>query len=173
MCWPIHHSTTLTRVAHSFETTAGGNSARRRRATPTSPGCSTSCTTLRLGGRQALCWPTAPCRPTNRARVRYGRTSSRPVSWTASSPYPASCSGLPRYRPASGFLSKSRRSGMRRDETLFIDARKLGHMLDRTRPGSVPRGHRPRFWDLSRLARSGGDRRIRRRARLLQERVAG
>ena len=31
------------------------------------------------------------------------------------------------------FLSKSRRSGMRRDETLFIDARKLGHMLDRTR----------------------------------------
>ena len=31
------------------------------------------------------------------------------------------------------FLSKSRRSGERRDETLFIDARKLGHMLDRTR----------------------------------------
>ena len=31
------------------------------------------------------------------------------------------------------FLSKSRRSGERRDETLFIDARKMGHMLDRTR----------------------------------------
>ena len=31
------------------------------------------------------------------------------------------------------FLSKSRRSGKRRDETLFIDARKMGHMLDRTR----------------------------------------
>ena len=31
------------------------------------------------------------------------------------------------------FLSKSRRNGNRRDETLFIDARKLGHMLDRTR----------------------------------------
>ena len=31
------------------------------------------------------------------------------------------------------FLSKSRRSGERRNETLFIDARKLGHMLDRTR----------------------------------------
>ena len=31
------------------------------------------------------------------------------------------------------FLSKSRRSGNRRDETLFIDARKLGYMLDRTR----------------------------------------
>ena len=34
------------------------------------------------------------------------------------------------------FLSKERRNGQRRDrqgETLFIDARKLGHMLDRTR----------------------------------------
>ena len=31
------------------------------------------------------------------------------------------------------FLSKSRRSGNRGNETLFIDARKLGHMLDRTR----------------------------------------
>ena len=31
------------------------------------------------------------------------------------------------------FLSKSRRSGERRGETLFIDARKMGHMLDRTR----------------------------------------
>ena len=31
------------------------------------------------------------------------------------------------------FLSKSRRSGNRRGETLFIDARRLGHMLDRTR----------------------------------------
>ena len=31
------------------------------------------------------------------------------------------------------FLSKSRRSGNRSSETLFIDARKLGHMLDRTR----------------------------------------
>ena len=31
------------------------------------------------------------------------------------------------------FLSKSRRSGERRGETLFIDTRKLGHMLDRTR----------------------------------------
>ena len=34
------------------------------------------------------------------------------------------------------FLSKERRNGQRRDrqgETLFIDARKMGHMLDRTR----------------------------------------
>ena len=31
------------------------------------------------------------------------------------------------------FLSKSRRSENRRDEALFIDARKLGHILDRTR----------------------------------------
>ncbi len=31
------------------------------------------------------------------------------------------------------FLSRGRRSGERRGEALFIDARKLGHMLDRTR----------------------------------------
>ena len=39
------------------------------------------------------------------------------------------------------FLSKERRNGQRRDrqgETLFIDTRKLGHMLDRTRRDLSP-----------------------------------
>ena len=45
---------------------------------------------------------TAPCPPTSRARARSARTSSRPAWWTASSRCRASCSGPPRYRPASG-----------------------------------------------------------------------
>ena len=44
----------------------------------------------------------APCRLTNRARVRYGRTSSRRDWWTVSSPCRASCSGPPRFRPVCG-----------------------------------------------------------------------
>ena len=36
------------------------------------------------------------------------------------------------------FLSKGRRGGKRHGETLFIDARKLGHMLDRTRRDLSP-----------------------------------
>ncbi len=35
------------------------NSARRPPATPTTPGCSTSCTTCPHAGRPAWCWPTA------------------------------------------------------------------------------------------------------------------
>ena len=36
------------------------------------------------------------------------------------------------------FLSRGRRGGERRRETLFIDARKLGHMIDRTRRDLSP-----------------------------------
>ena len=51
-----------------------GSTASRRRATPTSPGCSTSCITWRPGERRASCWPTAPCPPASRARARFART---------------------------------------------------------------------------------------------------
>ena len=36
------------------------------------------------------------------------------------------------------FLSRGRRNGERQGETLFIDARKLGHMIDRTRRDLSP-----------------------------------
>ena len=61
--------------ATGCETTGGGSTASRRWATPTSPGCSTSSTTGLLGASPGLCWPTAPCRPTTLAKVRYARTS--------------------------------------------------------------------------------------------------
>ena len=44
------------------------------------------------------------------------------------------------------FLSRARRNGEHRDrqsETLFIDARKLGHMTDRTLTGTCPRRTSP------------------------------
>ena len=76
--------------------------ACRRGATPTSPGCSTSSTTWRPTASPALSWPTAPCRPTNRARATSAGAWWRPTWWTASSPCPVSCSSPPRYPPASG-----------------------------------------------------------------------
>src|SRR5438034_317656 len=47
---------------------------RRRRATPTSRGCSTSSTTWRPGAWPASCSPTARCRQTSPARARSART---------------------------------------------------------------------------------------------------
>ena len=72
--WPIRPSTSPTGAASGCGTTSGGSTASRRRATPTSPGCSTSCTTWRLAARRASCWPTAPCRRASPARVRSART---------------------------------------------------------------------------------------------------
>ena len=73
------------------------------------------------------------------------------------------------------FLRRGRIAGneTRSGETLFIDARKLGHMLDRTRRDLSTRRHRPRCGHLPRLARRQGRWRIRRHPRLLQERNAG
>ena len=55
----------------------------------------------------------------------------------------------------------------RRGETLFIDSRKLGHMIDRTRPGPVPGGPRPCCGHLPCLARQGRSGRVLRHSRLL------
>ena len=73
-----------------------------RWATPTSPGCSTSCTTSRPAASPASCSQMAPCRRGSRARATSARASSRPAWWTASSPCPASSFAPRRYRPASG-----------------------------------------------------------------------
>ena len=57
------------------------------------------------------------------------------------------------------FLSRNRRNGKYRDrrgEILFIDARKLGFMVDRTHRDFAPRGHRPHRQCVSRLERRGG-----------------
>ena len=91
--------------------------ASRPRETPTSPGCSISCTTWRHAAGPASCWPTVPCRRASPAKGRSARTSSRPAWWTASSPCRVSCSAQPRFPPASGSYrgtGAARRGGTRR-----------------------------------------------------------
>ena len=83
----------------------------------------------------ASCSPTARCRRTSRARARSARASSRPTSSTAWSRCRASSSTRRRSRSASGSSRATRRTASfrdRRGETLFIDARKLGTLVDRT-----------------------------------------
>ena len=117
--------------------------ATRPGATPTSPGSNTFCTTWRPAAKPDSSWPTAPCRPTSLAKARSARTSSMPAWWTASSPCRASCSAQPRSPPAFGSCRVTADVAERRDETLFIDARNLGHMIDRTRREPLRRRHRP------------------------------
>ena len=71
------------------------------------------------------------------------------------------------------FLARNKKNGRfrdRRGETLFIDARKLGTMADRVHRELTRRRHREDRRHLPRLARRQGRGRVRRRARLLQER---
>ena len=59
--------------ATAWPTTGAGTTACRRRATPTSPGCSTWCTTSRGPASRGSCSPTGRCRRASRARGRSGR----------------------------------------------------------------------------------------------------
>ena len=108
--------------------------ACRPPATPTSPGCSTSSITSRPPGSPASCSPTARCRRTNPAKAKFARPSSRPIWWTAWSRCRASSSTRRRFRSAFGSLRATKKNGRfrdRRGETLFIDARKMGTLIDR------------------------------------------
>jgi type I restriction enzyme M protein len=77
-----------------------------RWAMPTSLGCSISCTTSRHVAPRALSSPTGPCHQTSRVRARYGRTSLRRTSWTASLRSRVNSSARPRYLPAYGFCPR-------------------------------------------------------------------
>ncbi len=57
--WPTPRSISPTGAATACATMCAGNSAYRRWATPTTPGSSTSTTTLHRTARRAWCWPTA------------------------------------------------------------------------------------------------------------------
>ena len=74
------------------------------------------------------------------------------------------------------FLSRERGGGRFRERTgeiLFIDARALGRMVDRTHRELTDEDIARHRRHLPRLARRGRRRRLRRRAGLLQERGAG
>ena len=109
--------------------------ACRPPATPTSPGCSTSSITSRPRASPASCSPTARCRPISPARARSARTWSRPTSWTAWSRCPGQLFYSTQIPACLWFLARDRKNGKfrdRRGHVLFIDARKLGRMVDRT-----------------------------------------
>ena len=92
------------------EDMCAGSTAFRLPATRTSPGCSTFCiTSLRLA-LPASCSPTAACRRSSRARVRFGRPSSRATSSTAWSRCPVSSSTRRRSRCACGSSCATRRT---------------------------------------------------------------
>ena len=67
-------STSRTGAASAWPTTSAGATACRRRATPTSPGCSTWSTTSRPPAWRGSCSPTGRCHRASRARARFGRT---------------------------------------------------------------------------------------------------
>ncbi len=98
-------------------------------------GCSTSSTIWphrpsRLRLRQ---WPSCP--PSSRAKGRSAAGWWRPTRWTAWLLSPASCSTPPRYPSVFGSSSAGKHNGplpQPAGETLFIDARKPGRMVDRT-----------------------------------------
>ena len=58
--WPTRRSTSKTGGANRWPTTCAGSTAPRPRATPTSAGCSTCCTTSPRPAAWRCCWPTAP-----------------------------------------------------------------------------------------------------------------
>ena len=122
-------------------TTPAGSTARRRPGTRTSRGSSTCFTTSPRPGRWQPSWRTAPCRRSSPARARFARTWSKPTWSNASSPCPRSCSTPPGSPSASGSSRRTRPTGRssrerpqrnRKGEVLFIDARQMGTMVDRT-----------------------------------------
>ena len=134
----IPPSTSPIGVASSSGMISGGSTASRRQATPTSPGYSTSCITLRHGASQASSWPTALCRRPSPARVRYARTSSKPAWWTASLRCRANSFAPPRYRPASGSCAAADIPKVAQARPCSSTHASLGHMLDRTRRDLSP-----------------------------------
>ena len=95
-------STSRTGAASVWPGTSAGATASLRRATRTSPGCSTWSTTSRRGESRGSCWPTGRCRLSSRARARSGRTWSRPnwsIAWWRCR---ASSSTRRRFPPACG-----------------------------------------------------------------------
>src|SRR5699024_3090116 len=103
-------STSPTGGTRSSPTTRGGSTARRPRATRTSPGSSTSSITSHRAERQASCSPTGPCPRRAAVKVRSAASSSRRVWWTASSRCLTSCSSTQASRLRSGSSRRDARA---------------------------------------------------------------
>ena len=173
---PPFNMSRLGRRAHSA-TTRAGSTAPRPPATPTSPGSSTSSTTsprtrhrrLRAGQRLDVVQAVRRGRdPHGHRRGRPGRLHGRAAG--------AAVLLDARSRSASGSWLATRqepakaRSGSATGaaKTLFIDARKLGTMVDRTHRELTDDGHRAASPAPTTPGAASRTRDVRRRARLLQ-----
>ncbi len=134
---PTRRSTSATGAASACARTCAGSTACRRPATPTTPGCSTFIHHLAPNGHGGL---RAGQRLDVLQPVRRGRDpqgdASRPIWWTAWWRCRGSSSTPRRSRSACGSWpatrSPARASATGAGEMLFIDARKLGTLVDRT-----------------------------------------
>ena len=117
-------------------TTSAGSTACRPPATPTTPGCSTSSTTSRRRASPASCSPTARMSSNQSARARSARHHRGRPGRLHGRAARASSSTRHQIPVCLWFLrARTERNGRfrdRRGETLFIDARKLGRMENRT-----------------------------------------
>jgi type I restriction enzyme M protein len=103
-------------------------------STPTSPGCSTSSTIWRRPGWRVSCWPTARCPPTSPARVKSARTIIEADLVDCMVALPGQLFYSTQIPVCLWFIARDKKNGRfrdRRGQTLFIDARKLGTMIDR------------------------------------------
>ena len=154
---------------------SAGSTARRRRATPTSPGCSTSSTTSRRPASPASCWPTArmSSNQSGEGEIRKAIVEADLVDCMVA--LPGQLFYSTQIPVCLWFLARDKKNGKfrdRRGETLFIDARKLGTLIDRVHRELTDE-------DIAQIAgtyhawrgdKGGGE--VRGRAGLLQERDA-
>ena len=122
-----------------------GSTARRRPATPTSPGCSTSSTTWRRPASPASCWPTARCRRTQsgEGEIRKAIVEADLVDCMVA--LPGQLFYSTQIPVCLWFLARDKKNGRfrdRRGETLFIDARRLGRHGWTASIAYSTRGHR-------------------------------
>jgi type I restriction enzyme M protein len=110
------------------------------RATPTSPGCSTSCITWRPPARRAWCWPTAPCPPpSRRGRDPPAMVEADVVDCMIA--LPGQLFYSTQIPACLWFLAKDKSNGIARRPQAARPARRgavhrrpqAGHMVDRTR----------------------------------------
>ena len=82
----------------------------------------------------ASCWPTARCRPTSRARARSARRIVEADLVDCMIALPGQLFYTTQIPVCLWFLARNKKNGKfrdRRGQTLFIDARKLGTLIDR------------------------------------------
>ena len=115
--------------------TSAGATAPRRRATPTSPGCSISCTTWRPGAPPGfvLANGSMSSNQSGEGEIRKALIEADLVDCMVA--LPGQLFYSTQIPACLWFLARDRGEGKHRDrrgEVLFIDARRLGRMLDRT-----------------------------------------